>query len=86
MRREARRSRRAGWAGDDAEEEPPDPKRPLTPEEKALREARAEANRKIGFLAHAVPYAAVMLFLLVVAGFRTAMIVALAWGIGRATR
>jgi signal transduction histidine kinase len=84
MRREARRSRRAAWSGDDPDEDapPPDPKRPLTPEEKALREARAEANRKIGFLAHAVPYAAVVLFLLVVAGFRTATIVALAWGIG----
>ena len=83
MRREARRARRSGWAGEDAEDEPlPDPKRPLTPEEKALREARAEANRKIGFLAHAVPYAAVVLFLLVVAGFRPALIVALAWGIG----
>jgi len=84
MRREARRARRGGWGGDEPEEDepPPDPKRPLTPEEKALREARAEANRKIGFVAHLVPYAAVVLFLLVVAGFRAAVIVALAWGIG----
>ena len=61
MRREARRARRGGWGGDEPEEDepPPDPKRPLTPEEKALREARAEANRKIGFIAHLIPYLAV---------------------------
>jgi signal transduction histidine kinase len=85
LRREARRARRSGWAEDAEDEPPPDPKRPLTPEQKALREARAEANRKIGFLAHAVPYVAVVLFLLVVAGFRPALIVALAWGIGLAS-
>jgi signal transduction histidine kinase len=53
-------------------------------EERALREARHAANRKIGFLMHAVPYAAVCLFLLFVAGFRVAFIVAFAWGIGLA--
>jgi len=87
MRREARRARRGGWGGDETEEDeqPPDPKRPLTPEEKALREARAEANRKIGFVGHVIPYLAVCLFLLVVSGVRPAAIVALAWGIGLAS-
>jgi signal transduction histidine kinase len=54
---------------------------PPTPEDRALREARRRANRKIGFLAHLVPYAAVCLFLLFVAGFRAAMAVGMAWGI-----
>ena len=87
MRREARRSRRAAWGADDPDEEspPPDPKRPLTPEEKALREARAEANRKIGFVSHLIPYLAVVTFLTFVAGPRAASIVALAWGIGLAS-
>jgi signal transduction histidine kinase len=55
--------------------------RALSPEERAYREARRAANRKIGFLSHLVPYAAVCLFLLFVAGFRPATIVALGWGI-----
>jgi signal transduction histidine kinase len=57
-------------------------RRTLTPEERAYREARRAANRKIGFLSHLVPYTAVCLFLLFVAGFRPAAIVALSWGIG----
>jgi signal transduction histidine kinase len=63
----------------------PDPRRALTPEQRALREARLEANRRIGFLAHLVPYLAVVTFLLFVAGFRAAFIVAMAWGIGLAS-
>ncbi len=59
-------------------------KRDLTPEERALREAQRAANRKMGFLWHAVPYATTCLFLLFVAGFRPAFIVALSWGIGLA--
>lgn len=51
-------------------------------EEVAYREARRLANRKIGFLFHFVPYAFTVLFLLLAAGFRAALIVALAWGIG----
>src|SRR5262245_7160899 len=89
QRREARRSRRAAWReeGEDEEDDapPPDPKRPLTPEEKALREARAEANRKIGFVSHLIPYLAVVTFLTFVAGPPAASIVALAWGIGIAS-
>jgi signal transduction histidine kinase len=57
-------------------------RRRLSPEEQALREARAAVARRMGFFAHLVPYVVVTLFLLVVAGFRTALIVALAWGIG----
>jgi len=53
-----------------------------SPEERALREARNAAARKMGFFAHFVPYAAVCTFLLFVAGFRAALIVGLAWGIG----
>lgn len=51
-------------------------------EEEAYRAARRLANRKIGFLFHFVPYASTVLFLLMVAGFRAAFVVALAWGIG----
>jgi signal transduction histidine kinase len=47
----------------------------------ALR-AQRRAGRRIGFLAHLVPYGAVCLFLLAAAGLRVALIVALAWGIG----
>jgi signal transduction histidine kinase len=57
-------------------------RRRLSPEEKAYQEARRRAAYKLSFLGHLVPYAATCLFLLVVAGFRVAMIVALAWGIG----
>ncbi len=57
-------------------------RRELTPEERAYRAARRAANRKIGFLSHLVPYCAVCLFLLFVAGLRPAAIVALGWGIG----
>jgi signal transduction histidine kinase len=75
-----RRERHARWrgrsAGGDGGRTPP------TPEERALREARKAAARKMGFLAHLVPYCATCFFLLFVAGFRPAMIVALAWGIG----
>jgi signal transduction histidine kinase len=57
-------------------------RRTLSREERAYREARRAANRKIGFLSHLVPYGTVCLFLLFVAGFRVATIVALSWGIG----
>jgi len=85
-RRELRRLRRGAHRGAEPEAEATTPTRSsraaLTPEEQALREARLEANRRIGFLAHLVPYLAVVTFLLFVAGFRAASIVALAWGIG----
>jgi signal transduction histidine kinase len=54
----------------------------LTAEERAYREARRRANLKLSFVWHFVAYASVCVFLLFVAGFRAAFIVALAWGIG----
>jgi signal transduction histidine kinase len=54
----------------------------LSPEERALREARRRANRKLAFLFHLLAYASVEVFLLFVAGFRTAVVVGLGWGIG----
>jgi signal transduction histidine kinase len=65
-----RGARRRGWRAQ------------LTPEERALREARQRANRKLGFLFHLLAYASVEVFLLFVAGFRAALIVGLGWGIG----
>ncbi len=48
----------------------------------AYRKARSSANRKVVFFGHALIWTAVCFFLLVVAGFMVATIVALAWGIG----
>jgi signal transduction histidine kinase len=53
-----------------------------TREEAAYRLARRRANLKLSFLTHLLSYLAVCFFLLMVAGFRAAFIVALAWGIG----
>jgi len=84
--RNRRAERRASYGWEPPEEEPQLPeRRDLTPEQRALREARAEANRKVGFLAHLVPYLTVVTFLTFVAGPRAASIVALAWGIGVAS-
>ncbi len=57
-------------------------RRSLTPEQKAYRAARRRANAKLGFVTHFVSYLSVCTFLLFVAGFRPAFIVALGWGIG----
>jgi signal transduction histidine kinase len=57
-------------------------RRELTPEQEAYREAQRLANRKVGFVSHLVPYLATCTFLMLVAGPRVAMIVAMAWGIG----
>jgi signal transduction histidine kinase len=62
--------------------EPEPEERERTPEDEAYAEARRLANRKVGFVSHLVPYLATCTFLLLVAGFRAAMIVAMAWGIG----
>jgi signal transduction histidine kinase len=79
---------------DDPEEAPavrPRPRHPrrsrrrrelTSPEERAYRAARRRANARLGFLTHLLAYGSVCLFLLLVAGFRPAFIVALAWGIG----
>jgi signal transduction histidine kinase len=83
-RREELRARREARRFGEAE---PDERAPanLTPEARAIREARAEASRRIGFFAHLVPYLTVVTFLVFVAGPRPAGIVALAWGIGVAS-
>jgi len=57
-------------------------RRERTPEERLLREARRRAGARVGFTFHFVTYTSVCLFLLLVAGFRPAFIVALGWGIG----
>lgn len=57
---------------------------PLSPEERAYEQARKAVARKMGFFAHLVPYLSVNFFLLFVAGFRTAFVVSLSWGIGLA--
>jgi signal transduction histidine kinase len=57
-------------------------RRELTDEEKRYREARRRANQKLGFISHLVAYGSVCTFLLLVAGFRAAFVVALGWGIG----
>ncbi len=68
------------WAKDDAivDDET------LSPRDRAYKQARAAANRRIGFLTHLVAFATVIPFLLVVAGLRPAFIVAMSWGIGLA--
>ena len=58
-------------------------KKPLSPEEQALREARIRADRKIGFIRHLVCYFFVVLFLMFVTRSAfVAGIVGLSWGIG----
>ncbi len=59
-------------------------RRGLGPEERAYRDARRRANAKLSFVIHASAWASVCGFLLFVAGFRAAFVVALAWGIGLA--
>jgi len=56
--------------------------RELSPEERAYLEARRKANARMGFVFHFIPYAATCLFLLLVAGFRAFLSVAIFWGIG----
>ncbi len=68
--RERRRARRRG--------------RELSPEEETYLEARRTAERKIRFFQHLISYSFVVLFLAFI-NFRTAVIVALAWGIGLAS-
>ncbi len=69
-RREARRERREGRSSG------------ASPEPAAYHHARRRANLKFSFAVHFVAYASVCVFLLMVAGFRAAFVVALAWGIG----
>jgi polar amino acid transport system substrate-binding protein len=76
-RREAREQRRSQReAGREGRRTPP------RREEAAYRLARRRANLKLSFVWHLISYATVCFFLLMVAGFRAAFVVALAWGIG----
>src|SRR5262245_57891404 len=80
-RREAREQRRAEReAGREGRRVPP------SREEAAYRLARRRANLKLSFIWHLVSYATVCFFLLMVAGFRAAFIVGLAWGDRKSTR
>ncbi len=65
-----------------SEERRPFWRRTLSPGERALREARRRANRKLAFFFHLLAYASVEIFLLFVAGFRAALVTGLGWGIG----
>ncbi len=56
----------------------------LSPRERAYREAKLAANRRIGFLSHFIPYVVVNSFLLLVAGPRAAFWTAVPWGVGLA--
>ncbi len=66
----------------DEEEEEQEERAELTPRERAYKEAKAAANRRIGFLSHLIPYVVVNLFLLLVAGPRAAFWTAIPWGVG----
>lgn len=59
-------------------------KRSLTPEERALQDARNAVARRLGFVAHVIPYAIVNFGILITAGFRPAFVTAVFWGIGLA--
>ncbi len=90
--REERSARRAAWSAEPAPPATPAAparrprrrRRKLSAEERAYREAQRVANRKLSFVVHFVSYAMVCFFLLFVAGFRSAFIVAFSWGIGLA--
>jgi len=90
LRRELRDELRASgeevaqWAIDQAREKLKSKKRQLSPEEQALREARAAVARRLGFFGHAIPYVIVNFGILVTAGFRPAFTTAIFWGIGLA--
>jgi signal transduction histidine kinase len=59
-------------------------KRQLTPEERAIKEAREAVARRLGFFGHLIPYVIVNVGILFTAGFRPAFTTAIFWGIGLA--
>ncbi len=81
-RDERRRHRREEQRDPGERDAPRKPRRELSAEERAYREAKRIANAKISFLLHFAAYGFTCLFLLFVAGFRAAFVVAMAWGIG----
>ncbi len=83
MRREmrnARRAMRASFGGP-----VPEVRAPLTPEQRALRDARKAADARIGFLVHGTVYTLVIFGILINGGFMAAFTTAIFWGIGLAS-
>jgi len=54
-------------------------------ERRIYRSAKRAVNRRIGFMFHLIPYLITCFFMLLLAGPRVAMIIALGWGIGVAS-
>jgi signal transduction histidine kinase len=76
------RRRQPRTQGDDAPRQPRR-RRSVSPEQRAYREARKRANRKIGVSIHGVAYFATLALILVATHhLRVTLIVGLAWGIG----
>jgi signal transduction histidine kinase len=59
-------------------------KRELSPEERAIKEAREAVARRLGFFGHLIPYVIVNFGILFTGGFRAAFTTAIFWGIGLA--
>lgn len=57
----------------------------LTPEERALRDAKKAADARIGFLIHGTAYSFVILGILVTGGFKAAFTTGIFWGVGLAS-
>lgn len=74
-----------GQKNKDRSPAPAEPETPATFEERAYVEAQEIANQKIKFYRHFVVWAATCFFLLNVAGFKAALVVALSWGIALAS-
>ena len=89
--RERRRERRERWQAlaedmaDVAMTVKRGTRRQLTPEERALRDAKRAADARIGFLIHGTVYALVIFGILVSGGFKAAFTTAIFWGIGLAS-
>jgi signal transduction histidine kinase len=85
VRAEELRDHLTAWAMDTATEKLKGKgKRTLTPEERAMQEARRAVAARLGFFAHLIPYLIVNFGILVTAGFRPAITTAIFWGIGLA--
>ena len=88
--REARRARRQHWE-DLAQDVVTVAKsvgrsvKQLTPNERALRDAKKVADARIGFLIHGTAYSLVILGILVTGGFKAAFTTGIFWGIGLAS-
>ncbi|MFI5318390.1 MAG: sensor histidine kinase [Myxococcota bacterium] len=76
-RRAARRARMGGYGLA--------PRQDLTPEQRALRDAKRAADARIGFLIHGTIYALVIFGILISGGFVAALTTAIFWGIGVAS-